>query len=213
MAFNIKGLFIQMPEEEDKKLSTPTTTPVTVPSSTYYPVGGVKPGIATPAVDPTISASLSKAMEDANLPSYDYFEFAQAIEQQASIIPDEATRFKSVGMMAAQMGATPDKLIEAAQKYLGVLKSKEDEFVKAMKENIEAVSQAEKEASGIDTRISELMAEVTKLQSEKQSKIDGVGQSRAKIESVKANFYATLQVFTGKITADIDKIKTYLIKK
>ena len=204
--FNLKGLFIQSNEEE--------TTPA--------PVGSTTPTLMAPAmhqttkdasVDPAVSASLTKALEDANLPSYDYLEFAEAVDQQASIIPDESTRFKSVAMIAKQMGATPDKLVDAANQYLAVLKSQEQEFVKAMQNNLESVDGVEKELLAMDVRIGELQAEMAKLQEGKKAKMDSIAQNRAKIETVKANFYATLEVFTGKITADIDKIKRYLIQK
>jgi hypothetical protein len=204
--FNLKGLFIQSEVEE-------VTTPK-APSAPIYtaPSGAATSVVSSAQVNTTISASLTQALEDANLPSYDYLEFAQAIDQQASIIADEATRFKSVGMIAAQMGSTPEKLIEAANKYIGVLKKKEEEFLSTMGDNVKTVDALEKETSNIDVRIAELTEEMTKLQNEKKTKMEQVSQNRIKIETVKAEFYATLNVFIEKINKDVEKIRIHLIR-
>jgi predicted nucleic acid-binding Zn-ribbon protein len=204
--FNIKSLFVQTEEDPEEVVSTHVATSPTLTS----PVMHATTSVAT--VDPTISASLTKALEDANLPSYDYLEFAEAVDQQASIISDEATRFKSVAMIAKQMGATPEKLVEAANHYLNVLKGKENEFVTAMQDSMGAVNQTEKEIQSIDVRMSELKTEMDSLQEQKKTKIDGIAKNKEKIDQVKAGFYTTLKVFTDKITSDITKINTYLKK-
>lgn len=170
--------------------------------------------------DANIKKELSDALEKANQPGYDYFELAQSIAAQASIIPSEAQRFQSTFAVVSPMGVTPDKLIASAQFYLNVLKGKEDEFNKTVAQHMaESVTGREEEAKKFDgdmlaksEQIKQLTEEINALQQKKTAIINEVSSSRAQIEQVKNNFNATLKVFVDRINSDIEKIKTYLSK-
>lgn len=170
--------------------------------------------------DAEIKKQLTIALEQANQAGYDYFEFAQAIEAQASIIPAEAVRFQASYAAAATMGTTVDKLLSSAQFYLSVLKGKEDEFNKTVEQHMaEAVTSREQELTQFDgdmqakaDEIRKLTEEINALQQKKTALINEVSVSKSQIEQVKNNFSATMRVFVDKINADIEKIKQYLVK-
>jgi len=170
--------------------------------------------------DATIKKQLSDALEAANQPGYDYFELAKSIEAQASIIPSESLRFQSSYAVVASMGVTPDKLISSAEFYLTVLKKKEDEFNKTLEQHTsEAVTAKENEAQKFDAdmlakseQIKQLTEEINVMQQQKTAILNEVSSSRAQIEQVKNNFYATMKIFVDRINSDIGKIKTYLVK-
>lgn len=170
--------------------------------------------------DAEIKAQLTAALEQSNQSGYDYFEFAQAIDAQASIIPAEAVRFQASFAAAATMGTTVDKLLSSAQFYLSVLKGKEDEFNKTVEQHMaEAVTSREQELTQYDgdmqvkaEQIKKLTEEINALQQKKTTIINEVSASKSQIEQVKNNFSATMRVFVDKINADIEKIKQYLVK-
>ena len=85
-------------------------------------------GLPQAQEDAKIKEQLADALASANMEGFDYFEFAQALEAQTTLIPSEAQRFQTIYATAKVMGVTPDKLISSAQHYLDVLKKKEDVF-------------------------------------------------------------------------------------
>jgi chromosome segregation ATPase len=118
------------------------------------------------------------------------------------------------------MGVTPEKLITSAEYYLTVLKKKEDEFNKTLEQHMsEAVTSKENETKKFDAdmlakseQIKQLTADINTLQQQKTAILNEVSSSRAQIEQVKNNFYATMKVFVDRINSDIGKIKSYLVK-
>ena len=190
----------------------------------------VQPQVASPASAPlssmvtqedaTIKKQLAEALEAANQPGYDYFEMAKSIEAQASIIPSESLRFQSTFATISSMGITPDKLVTSAEFYLSVLKKKEDEFNKTLEQYMStAVTSKEEGAKKFDAdmlakseQIKQLTADINTMQQQKTAILNEISSSRAQIEQVKNNFYATMKVFVDRINADIGKIKSYLVK-
>jgi len=170
--------------------------------------------------DATIKKQLAEALEAANQPGYDYFELAKSIEAQASIIPSESLRFQSSYAVVASMGVTPDKLISSAEYYLTVLKKKEDEFNRTLEQHMsEAVTSKENEAKKFDAdmlakseQIKQLTSDINNMQQQKTAILNEVSSSRAQIEQIKNNFFATMKVFVDRINSDIGKIKSYLVK-
>jgi hypothetical protein len=168
--------------------------------------------------DATIKKQLAEALEEANQPGYDYFEMAKSIEAQASIIPSESLRFQSTFATISSMGITPDKLVTSAEYYLTVLKKKEDEFNKTLEQHMStAVTSKEEGAKKFDAdmlakseQIKQLTADINTMQQQKTAILNEISSSRAQIEQVKNNFYATMKVFVDRINADIGKIKSYL---
>ena len=65
--------------------------------------------------------TLTKALNNANLPGFDYLEFKQSLGALSGLNMDEAMGIKSAFATAATMGVTKIKLKETAQHYKSVL--------------------------------------------------------------------------------------------
>jgi uncharacterized protein YoxC len=212
MGGGLGSLFFKVVPDTNTKTPAPVQSqPVATPS-----MGRV--GSMVGQEDQKIKEQLAKALDDANKPGFDYFEFAQALQAQESLIPAEAMRFQSVYMVAKSMGVTIDVLVRTANEYLDVLKKKETEFLTALQSHIGTdITGKEQSMSGIDKQIQDksdqirkLNEEMNTLQQQKVAMQNEVSTSKAEVEKIKNNFYATLQVFQGKITTDIQKINQYL---
>jgi DNA repair exonuclease SbcCD ATPase subunit len=211
---NIASLFFKVEKDETASEPAPVTqAAVAQVSMATAPTFAAKE-------DAEIKKQLASALEQANQAGYDYFEFAQAVDAQAAIIPAEAVRFQASFAAAATMGTTVDKLLGSAQFYLSILKGKEDEFNKTVEQHMaEAVTSREKELTQYDgdmqakaEQIKKLTEEINALQQKKTSIINEVSASKSQIEQVRNNFSATMRVFVDKINADIGKIQQYLVK-
>jgi len=168
--------------------------------------------------DGAIKKQLLDALEQANLPGYDYFEFIKAIDVQATIIPSEAMRFQSTFAVATTMGVNVQTLLTSAQHYLEALSKKEKEFLEALeKHSTEAVGGKENQIATIDQTmqqkgqlIAQLTQEINDLQNQKTTLTNEISENKIKIDVVRNNFFATLKVIVGRITGDVEKIKQYL---
>jgi chromosome segregation ATPase len=191
-----------------------------IPESAPAPIATEPHYIGLPQAqeDAKIKEQLAAALESANVEGFDYFEFAQALEAQTTLIPSEAQRFQTIYATAKVMGVTPDKLISSAQHYLDVLKKKEDEFKQALEgHRSEAVTAKEEGMKKIDTdmlalndQIRKINENINAMQQQRTAMANEISKSQAEIAQVENNFNATLKVFTGRISSDIEKIKTYL---
>lgn len=168
--------------------------------------------------DAQIKATLLDALNKANRPGYDYFEFSMAVEEQAKFIPAEETRYQASYAVAKTMGISQASLIDDANHYLNVLKEEETKFNTSIdgltKQN---VTSKEAELTSIDQRTAEkaeqikkLTEEINQIQKEKNQIMNDVTQNKIKIEQLKNNFFATLKVITNRISGDIEKIKKYI---
>jgi hypothetical protein len=192
------------------------------PTQTTQPAQQVQAQSSSPDLigqeDKEIKQQLLDALEKANIPGYDYFEFVKAIDAQVSIIPSEATRFQSTFAMAATMGVSVEVLLSSAKHYLDILSTKEKEFITAMdKHSLDAVGGKQEQINAIDSetqkkqdQIKILTEEINTLQNKKNTLINEISTNKIKIETVKNNFFATLKVITDRISNDINKIKQYL---
>ncbi len=216
----IAGLFVKI--EDDKAApAVATPTPTVVPATAYTPAPSA-PTAPTGQEDAEIKKQLAQALEEANQPGYDYFELAQTVKAQESIIPSESLRFQAAYAAATAMGpaVTPDKLIDSAKFYLTVLKKKEDDFNTALEKHTQgAVTSKQDDITKYDEdmkskalQIQKLTEEINAIQTQKTAIINEISDSKAKIDQIRNNFYASLKVFTDKISSDIEKIKQYLVK-
>lgn len=168
--------------------------------------------------DNEIKQQLAEALEKANMEGYDYFEFARSVDAQATLIPAEALRFQSTFAVATSMGLSADKLVSSAQYYLDVLKKKENEFNKALDGHAQsAVTAKEEQIASIDQNmqakaeeIKKITEEINALQQQKTTMMNEISSAKLEIDRVKNNFYATLKIFTSRISSDIEKMKSYL---
>jgi archaellum component FlaC len=140
------------------------------------------------------------------------------LKAQEALIPAEAQRFQLVFTTVKTMGVTVDTLLKTANTYLDVLKKKETEFLGALESHVSSEITGKEEAmNGIDKQIADkaelirkLNDEMNAMQQQKVAMQNEVSTARSEIEKIKNNFYATLQVFTGKISTDVQKINQYL---
>jgi hypothetical protein len=168
--------------------------------------------------DSAIKEQLLSALEKANLPGYDYFEFIKAVEAQASLIPSEATRFQASFAAAATMNVKVETLSSSAAHYLSVLSKSEQDFLTALEGHSnksilgkeDEIKQLDMDMSKMVEQIKTLNDQINKLQESKTALTNELSKNKAEAERVKTNFYTTLNVISGKIKSDIEKIKTYL---
>lgn len=171
--------------------------------------------------DQKIKEQLAAALEAANLEGYDYFEFARSVDAQAALFPSESLRYTATFTAVAavpNMKVTVDTLVSSAEHYLSVLAKKEEEFKQALDQQTgSSVTAKEGSITAIDQnmaskaeQIQKITEEINNLQQQKTALQNEIGSAKLKIEQVKNNFYATLKLFTDKISSDINKIKTYL---
>jgi len=158
------------------------------------------------------------AMDKANLPGFDYLEYKQSLKNLAKMPMDEQTRFQSAFAMAKTMGATPQKLLEAAQHYINILKQEEKKFQqalinqrgrqvgdkeKAIQQKSALIEQKQKQIAQLKKEIEEDKVKVDKMKSE-------ISGATAKVEKTKNDFIASYNAIIAQIVTDMDKMKQYL---
>lgn len=205
---NIMNLFIKM-EDDPKPDVKPEVKPVVT-----APVANASAG----RTDEKITQGLVKALEDANLDGYDYFEFAKTLDALRPSMPAEQNLYQTAFATGAVMGATKDNLLRTAQHYMGALESEHAKFQDLCKEQTEnTVTGPEKQVAAVDEKIKVLAEqikaitdEINTLSASKVKVSNDISDSKAKIEQIRNNFAATLAVFTGRIQGDLEKIQKYI---
>jgi len=224
--FSLKSLFVvddsttESTPAESKVVKEEQTAPVARRSTESVPSAPVTaPTLSAGEIDQGVVDSLIAALETANQPGYDYFEFSKSVEQQKSFLPDEKIRFQSSLAAASVMNVTPAGLVESANGYLAVLAGKEKEFEQAqsqfkskeIEQKQSAILTMEKQIAEKAALITKLTEEIGKLQKERDVASSEITSNAAKIESIRSRFVASYAVVAGKIKTDIEKIKTYLM--
>ncbi len=229
----LKGLFIAEDEGDlqkalDKKAAqeaanqrdtTPpvqTETPATPPpSAASYEA----PANTSGAVNDKFINILFGAMEKANLPGFDYIEYKQSLRNLAKMPMDEATRFKSAYATAQTMGATPQKLVDAAQHYVNILSAEEQKFKSALvnqrAKQIGDKEQSIKNMAGQikmkEQKIAELTKEIEVDKQKMETMKSEISGASVKMEKTQNDFVASYNALVGQIKADAEKIKQYLM--
>ncbi len=158
------------------------------------------------------------AMEKHNLDGFDYIEFKESLKSLEQMPMDEPTRFQSAFAMAKTMGATPKKLIDAANHYIQVLQREEKKFEQAL------TSQRDKQIGGREQQIKNMEAgirqkaeQIKKLTGEieqHQKQLEAVKKEISgavvKVETTKNNFIASYNVLVAQIQSDIENMKKFL---
>ena len=221
-----KGVFV---ETDPNAVKQPSATPQSAPTATRENVASQKqtPSVSTPsaptfsgqgAVNEKFMQALSGAMEAANLDGFDYFEFKLSLKNLASMPMDEATRYKSAFAMASTMGATPEKLINAAIHYLDVLKNENAKFSQAAENQRAAqVGNKQSQADNLDAvikqkaeQIRQLTAEIDQHRKDITKLNDEIGQATVKVAQTQQDFAASYQSLVGQIEQDVTNMKNYL---
>lgn len=228
------------PKEGDKKVEE-TTKPVYTPPDPkpFVPnmnTANLGVGIAASVVhtgvgqtissngtfDSTIFEELSKAMDFANLPGPDYYEFRNAIQAQKDLpIPDNQ-KYAMVysTLQASEKSFNKEKLTTSIQHYLEILDTKKKEFEEGKAANFNVtVTSKQKEVEKNDTliqqkmeQISALNKDIQDLQLQNQELQKGVEAATVKINTVALNFDYTWLFLVNQIKDDLKKIESYITK-
>jgi ABC-type transporter Mla subunit MlaD len=214
----IKGMFVEVEEDEKEvKGAAPTIEPQTPPLAAPPPHNFTRdPSSGKP--DQSIIDNLAHALEQANLPGFDYFEFAQILEKLAPSTPAEQIRFQTAFASASVMGATKAKLLETAQHYMGILQQEANNFSGMVQEQIQSnitdkknsVIEIEETIKQKSETINQLTQEINELSTSKTSILNEAAENRIKIEKVQNDFAACLKILIDKINGDSERINKYI---
>jgi len=207
---DIAGLFIQIQDDEKEEAK--------VQSEVKPPEATMEVRAISGQQNENIAVSLSKALDEANLEGYDYFEFAKTLEALKPTLPAEQTLYQTALASGSVMGATKDKLTQTAQHYLDILGKKQEEFNQAVQVQInETVLDKEQGVVDLDNQIKvkaeqiqNLTDEINSLTNKKVEVTNEISTNKVKIEQVKNDFAATFQAFVSKIRGDMERIEKYL---
>ncbi len=166
----------------------------------------------------TFMEVLFGALEKANQEGFDYLEFKQSLQSLEKMSMDEATRFQSAMAMAEAMGAKKEMLLQSAAHYLRVLQQEERKFKQTLqKQQDQKVLRKQKELEklnqsilGKEEQIRKLRREIEQERKTAQEIQQAVASEKQKIEATARDFMASLQALSGKIKADVEKMKQYL---
>lgn len=161
---------------------------------------------------------ISKAIEKANLPGFDYIEYKQAIFNMAKMNLDEATTFKTAFATAMTLGLTKERLVETANHYKTiVLKEKEQFDTASQKQQDSKIGTNLKQVDELRYKIADNESKIKILQGEMDAarkKISDLDyereQSHQKIEEAKTKFLFTHQSILNQIEKDIQNIQKHL---
>lgn len=216
------GLFVEVTEDEGKEDSSPKKEKQAAPSVTppaAIPVQTAAPMVsAAGEANQTILESLAGALEAANLPNFDYFEYAKTTEALKNSIPSEQVRYQTAFTTAAVMGVTKQILLDAAEHYLGVLDTEAKKFDGFVQDQTQ-VTITDKQGAllDIDNQINDRAAQMQKLTEEintltqqRAAITNEVSENQIKIQKVQNDFSATMKIFVDRISGDIEKINKYI---
>lgn len=217
---DIKSMFVETEDDDKKETKKPeaasTVEPQTPPPTPPPQNFTLDPSSGKP--DQSIIDNLAHALEQSNLPGFDYFEFAQILEKLAPSTPAEQIRFQTAFASASVMGATKAKLLETAQHYMGILQQEAEKFHGMVSEQIQ-VNVTDKENSVLEIEetirqksemMSQLTQEINELSSSKTGILNEAAENKVKIEKVQNDFAACLKIFIDKINGDSERINKYI---
>ena len=161
---------------------------------------------------------ISKAIEKANLPGFDYLEFRMAVDNLKRMNLDEAIAFKSAFATASTMGLTKEKLLETAAHYKAVVQKEKEQFDAASAKqqdmkvgaNLQQVAELQRVINDNEAKIRQLQSEIDTARGkirELDFERDGAA---AKIEEAKTKYLFTHQSINNQMEQDMANIQKYL---
>jgi hypothetical protein len=210
------SLFVEVQENEPIKEKSTTLAP-TPPTS--VPINNsVQLGTVSGEANQTILENLTAALEKANLPGFDYFEYAKTLDALKTSIPSEQVRYQTAFTTAAVMGITKQVLLDAAAHYLKILETEASNFNGYVQEQTKAtITDKQGALTDIDNLINEKAAQIQKLTEDiniltqdRAAITNEVSENQVKIGKIQNDFGATLKIFADRITGDVEKINKYI---
>lgn len=170
------------------------------------------------SMDEKSTEFLLKAINNNNLPGFDYLEFKQSLKGILAFQSDEGMAVKSAFATASTVGLTKKKLINSAQHYLNVLTNEKKHFEEAMNHQMnQRVHGREKEKQTLTNKKIDLQKKIEKLQSELSTLTerlnrydDEVLQAQKRIEETSERFNNSVAILAGQIQVDIEKFDDIL---
>ena len=161
---------------------------------------------------------LLKAIEENNIPGFDYLEFKLALNGLKAMDMDDTTAIKSAFTTGSTVGLTKSKLINSAEHYKKVLMQEKSQFDTALKNQMSQrvhgkKEQKEKLTTKIEAyraKITELEAEILKYQDKLNNADSEINAAREKIEDTRDKFEKTFEDFMDQIDRDIMTLKDVL---
>ncbi len=211
------NLFIEVENEPDIKKEDAGKRK-TVANAAPEPNRTVPVNVSAGTTDDAIAKNIADALEKANLSGFDYFEYAKTLDALKTTIPAEQTLYQTAFASGTVMGAGKKSLLDSANHYITVLDKEAEKFAVSVQQRIQqTVTVKEEQVRSIEKTINEKAAQIQKLtneinalSNEKNTVVNVISENRVKIEKVRNDFAATLQVFLGKIRGDIEKIQKYI---
>ncbi len=157
------------------------------------------------------------AIEKANIDGFDYLEFKESLISLGKMNMDEPTKFKSALAMANTMNATPQKLVEAANHYLKVLKDESDRFGDAVNnqrkkidhDQNQGIAQLQQSIASKEQQIKQLQQTIEDEKKQLDKMTNDIQGNKNKVEETAAKFNQAYTLVTSQIVEDIKKITQY----
>lgn len=161
---------------------------------------------------------LMKALSENDLSGFDYIQFKQSVAALEKMDMDEETAFKSAFATAATMGLTKGKLIETAGYYRNILIKEQDNFAKALSNQlVTKVDAKKKDVEKLKYQIDKNKEQIKKLQDEIATYLDQVESTEAsiveednRITATKEKFEQTHKAVLAIVDDDVMNINKYL---
>ena len=214
---NIKSLFVEVEDAAGKpndKTTPPDKTASTPKTAQVAEVQGGERG----KVNSKFTEVLYQALERANMDGFDYIEYRKSLQSLQNMQMDEATRYKSTFAMAQTMGVTPDKLLQSAGYYIGVLRDEEKKFEQALinqqdqqvKQRKAQLDQTKQQIEETQQQIKQLQSKIKELETHAAQLDQQVGEANQKIITTQNDFIASYNAIVVQIEADIQKMQQHL---
>ena len=173
---------------------------------------------ATEGADDRSLEFLVNAIEQNNLPGFDYFEYKRAVTTLLGMGIEEANAHKSAFATAAVIGLTKDKLVETAGYYRNLLTKEKDKFDQALQNQTKGkITDRKEEIKRLNDQIERHKTEIVRLQEEIANYRVQIEQSESavkgeqeKIDKAHSNFERTHASLLTLIDKDIEQIHKYL---
>ena len=161
---------------------------------------------------------ISKAIEKANLPGFDYLEFRMAVDNLKRMNLDEAIAFKSAFATASTMGLTKEKLLETAAHYKAVVLKEKEQFDAASAKqqdmkvgaNLQQVAEFQRVINDNEAKIRQLQSEIDTARGKVRELDFERDGAAAKIEEAKTKYLFTHQSINNQMEQDMANIQKYL---
>lgn len=161
--------------------------------------------------DPTIVNYIQKTFSEANLPGPDYFEYAQSLESMKNIIIDESQRYNAAYAALVHSGLTFEKIVESANTYNKMLSDILKKFIEASNtQKTIQIGNAQKELEILRKRNNEIEKELKENQAAIFSLESKVTDAEVSLTKKVNSFKSVCSKISQQIETHITNIKMYI---